>query len=89
MGNEGGGEPRDSQEDETLRSRLPSTLSIIRDTLPFHAEFMDQRKTPLHLYFIRRVVDFAMLVFETSASIGPKREPPLGLQSPHLVFKSL
>ena len=51
---------------------LPFTLGIIRDTLPFHQGFMDQRFRPFHLYFIRLYVIIDVLVSETSASIRPK-----------------
>ena len=50
---------------------LPFTISIIRDTLPFHAEFMDQRKTPFTLYFIRLYVIKHVLVSETSLFATP------------------
>ena len=54
------------------REDLAYTLSIIRDTLPFHGKSMDQHKTPDQLYFIRPYVIKHVLVSETSLFATPK-----------------
>ena len=57
---------------------LPSTSSIIQNTLPFLRRFNGQRLGPAHPYFIRLQVKTDIPVAETSASIGPKTGSPCG-----------
>ena len=60
------------------RACLPSTFSIIQNTLPFLRRFNGQRLGPLHHYFIRLQVKTDIPVAETSASIGPAKRTPCG-----------
>ena len=60
------------------RACLPSTLNLIRKTLPFLWRFNGQRLGPLHHCFIRLQVKTDILVAETSASIAFAKGSPCG-----------
>ena len=91
MGNWGGGEPRDPQEDAMRRAcpALPPLppLSLIGDTLSFHQGFADQPQTLPHPYFVRLHVILNVLVSETSLFNGLGAWAPCGYMFWALFFK--